>query len=74
MQYILFPRQAKFSRAPGRRVPRNIWCNAKSARSDMTEAGARKGTIDTVHVCSLGQITQALFEVGGQYRPNMIGK
>jgi isobutyryl-CoA mutase len=27
--------------------------------------------MDTVKVCSLGQITQALFEVGGQYRRNM---
>ena len=27
--------------------------------------------IDTVRVCSLGQITQALFDVGGKYRRNM---
>lgn len=27
--------------------------------------------MDTVQTCSLGQITQALFEVGGQYRRNM---
>ncbi len=27
--------------------------------------------MDTVKVCSLGQITEALFEVGGQYRRNM---
>jgi methylmalonyl-CoA mutase len=27
--------------------------------------------MDTVRVCSLGQITRALFEVGGQYRRNM---
>lgn len=27
--------------------------------------------MDTVRVCSLGQITQALFAVGGQYRRNM---
>src|SRR5437016_5988928 len=27
--------------------------------------------IDAVRVCSLGQITRALFEVGGQYRRNM---
>jgi methylmalonyl-CoA mutase len=27
--------------------------------------------MDTVKVCSLGQITQALYEVGGQYRRNM---
>jgi methylmalonyl-CoA mutase len=27
--------------------------------------------VDTVRVCSLGQITKALFEVGGQYRRSM---
>jgi len=27
--------------------------------------------MDAVHRCSLGQITSALFEVGGQYRRNM---
>ncbi len=27
--------------------------------------------IDTVRVCSLGEITNALFEVGGQYRRSM---
>jgi methylmalonyl-CoA mutase len=27
--------------------------------------------MDTVKYCSLGQITKALFEVGGQYRRNM---
>ena len=27
--------------------------------------------METVKCCSLGQITEALFEVGGQYRRNM---
>jgi methylmalonyl-CoA mutase len=27
--------------------------------------------MEAVRVCSLGQITNALFEVGGQYRRNM---
>jgi methylmalonyl-CoA mutase len=27
--------------------------------------------METVEYCSLGQITNALFEVGGQYRRNM---
>ena len=27
--------------------------------------------MNTVRVCSLGQITQALYDVGGQYRRNM---
>jgi isobutyryl-CoA mutase len=30
-----------------------------------------KSLMETVKYCSLGQITQALFEVGGQYRRNM---
>jgi methylmalonyl-CoA mutase len=27
--------------------------------------------MNTVRCCSLGQITQALYDVGGQYRRNM---
>jgi len=27
--------------------------------------------MDAVRVCSLGEITRALFEVGGRYRRNM---
>ena len=27
--------------------------------------------MEAVRICSLGQITNALFEVGGQYRRNM---
>jgi methylmalonyl-CoA mutase len=27
--------------------------------------------MDAVRVCSLGQVTRTLFEVGGQYRRNM---
>jgi len=27
--------------------------------------------LDAVRVCSLGQITEALYEVGGQYRRSM---
>jgi len=30
-----------------------------------------KGLMDTVRVASLGQITKALYEVGGKYRRNM---
>jgi methylmalonyl-CoA mutase len=29
------------------------------------------GLMEAVKFCSLGQITNALFEVGGQYRRNM---
>ena len=39
------------------------------------EALARRadhhGAAETVKYCSLGQISQALYEVGGQYRRNM---
>ncbi len=44
---------------------------------DRLKATARDGEnvfaelMETVKTCSLGQITQALFEVGGQYRRNM---
>ena len=29
------------------------------------------GIVDAVRACSLGQLSQALFEVGGRYRRNM---
>jgi methylmalonyl-CoA mutase len=32
---------------------------------------AFEALIDALRVCSLGQITNALFEVGGQYRRSM---
>ncbi len=44
---------------------------------DRLQRAAREGAnvfdvlLDAVRVCSLGQITRALFEVGGQYRRNM---
>ncbi|MGH8708398.1 MAG: hypothetical protein ACREVD_10115 [Burkholderiales bacterium] len=34
-------------------------------------AGGRRRSMDAVRVRSLGQITHALFEVGGQYRRSM---
>ena len=30
-----------------------------------------EGLMDAVRYCSLGQLSQALFEVGGKYRRNM---
>ncbi|MEM8601990.1 MAG: methylmalonyl-CoA mutase family protein, partial [Bacteroidota bacterium] len=40
---------------------------------DVARAGGNTfaALMDAVRVCSLGQITEALFEVGGQYRRNM---
>ena len=37
----------------------------------MREENAFALLMDAVRCCSLGQITHALFEVGGQYRRNM---
>jgi isobutyryl-CoA mutase len=42
----------------------------------LQEVALRNGNLfeelmETVKYCSLGQITKALFEVGGQYRRNM---
>ncbi|HWY38012.1 MAG TPA: methylmalonyl-CoA mutase family protein, partial [Bacteroidia bacterium] len=48
----------------------------KEQLSDIQHVAVQNGNIfnslmETVKYCSLGQITQALFEVGGQYRRNM---
>jgi methylmalonyl-CoA mutase len=40
-------------------------------QSVMDNANVFEVLIDAVRVCSLGQITRALFEVGGQYRRSM---
>ena len=37
----------------------------------IADANVFEVLMDAVRVCSLGQITNALFEVGGQYRRNM---
>ncbi len=37
----------------------------------IADANVFEVLVDAVRVCSLGQITEALFEVGGQYRRNM---
>jgi len=50
---------------------------ARREALDRLQAVAREGgnvfaeLMDTVTVCSLGEITHALFDVGGQYRRNM---
>jgi methylmalonyl-CoA mutase len=57
-----------------------LWKNAgdkgKEKLKEIQHVAVQNGNIfnslmDTVKYCSLGQITQALFEVGGQYRRNM---
>ena len=42
-----------------------------SAKAAIDNANVFEKLMDAVRVCSLGQITTALFEVGGQYRRNM---
>ncbi len=37
----------------------------------IADRGVSEVLMDAVRVCSLGQITNALFEVGGQYRRSM---
>ena len=44
---------------------------ARLQQAVIANANVFEVLMDAVHVCSLGQITNALFEVGGQYRRNM---
>jgi methylmalonyl-CoA mutase len=44
---------------------------ARLQRAVIDNANVFEVLMDAVRVCSLGQITSALFEVGGQYRRNM---
>ncbi|MCF6252809.1 MAG: methylmalonyl-CoA mutase family protein [Methylococcaceae bacterium] len=43
----------------------------KLKQAAMSQQNVFNELMDTVRVCSLGQITEALFEVGGKYRRNM---
>ena len=62
-------------------VGRNAFCSlheqsSETAMRRLTEVAARQGNLfaelmEAVKVCSLGQITHALYRVGGQYRRNM---
>jgi len=46
---------------------------ALTALKEVARSGGNlfEALLDTAKVCSLGQISQALYEVGGQYRRNM---
>ncbi|MBT6273034.1 MAG: methylmalonyl-CoA mutase [Chromatiales bacterium] len=44
---------------------------AKLREVSIAEGNVFEVLIDAVRCCSLGQITDTLFEVGGQYRRNM---
>lgn len=57
---------------------RSMLSNAKSRRCSCsggtTPTAAQSGfevLMEATKYCSLGQLTQAMFEVGGQYRRNM---
>ena len=43
----------------------------KLKQTAMSQQNVFNELMNTVRVCSLGQITEALFEVGGKYRRNM---
>ena len=42
----------------------------KLRHAALTNGNTFEALMEAVRVCSMGQITQALFEVGGQYRRN----
>ncbi|WP_214105630.1 fused isobutyryl-CoA mutase/GTPase IcmF [Acrocarpospora catenulata] len=44
---------------------------ARLRQAAMSEGNAFEALMDAARVCSLGQITDALFEIGGQYRRNV---
>ena len=53
------------------RVGFSVAALARLKRAVIDEQNVFAVLMDAVRVCSLGQITHALFEVGGQYRRNM---
>ena len=61
-------RLAAFHKRHAKQAPAMLERLKEAARNDDNVFAV---LIDAVRVCSLGQITNALFEVGGQYRRNM---
>ena len=61
-------RLADFQRRNAHRAPAAL---ARLKRTVIDNGNVFEELMQTVRVCSLGQITQALFEVGGQYRRSM---
>ena len=61
-------RLAGFQSRNAARVPAML---ERLRRAVIADGNVFEVLIDAVRVCSLGQITHALFEVGGQYRRNM---
>ena len=62
-------RLRRFPRAP-RRPRRRRRCE-RLQQAVIDDGNVFEVLMDAVRVCSLGQITHALFEVGGQYRRSM---
>jgi methylmalonyl-CoA mutase len=58
----------RLPRAPRRRAPAML---QRLQDTVIANGNVFEVLIDAVRVCSLGQITDALFEVGGQYRRSM---
>ncbi|MBC7455978.1 MAG: methylmalonyl-CoA mutase, partial [Massilia sp.] len=62
------PRLAQFQQQHGAKAPAAL---AALQQAAIDNANVFEQLMDAVRVCSLGQISNALFEVGGQYRRNM---
>jgi methylmalonyl-CoA mutase len=59
---------ADFHAAHASEAPAALAAVKKAALDD---ANLFAALMEAVNVCSLGQITQALYEVGGEYRRNL---
>jgi len=76
-EVIRSTQQEKDGQVEGRhRLHKAMQTQAKAALAELKEAAARDRNVferlmEAAKFCSLGQITDALFEVGGQYRRNM---
>ena len=57
--------------APGEGPMTSADALAQLKQAAITNQNIFSALMDAVRVCSLGQITHALFEVGGQYRRSM---
>ncbi|HVJ72417.1 MAG TPA: methylmalonyl-CoA mutase family protein, partial [Casimicrobiaceae bacterium] len=61
-------RLAEFHRRHAKEAPAAL---AKLRKAVIQDGNVFEELMSAVRVCSLGQITSALFEVGGQYRRSM---
>ena len=69
---LILPEQKRIVRTPNKRHASESPAMLKRLQQAVIEnLNVFEVLMDAVRVCSLGQITNALFEVGGQYRRNM---